>query len=157
MPFSIMYLCCMPGPDERYCKIITLEIRHQANLMALRSSKLLQVANSSCLQFTICCQETVAEADMCDVPPGECVPFWPVQTSKKMQMRVKVKDKGLETMPFYFTEAHTTLLPLDQEVQYEYLKLYMVMYPPSYELTRRINEGISPSWYWNMSTYLIIW
>ncbi len=46
----------------------------------------------------------------------QCVPFWPMQMSKNMQMVVKVKDKDLETMPFYITQAHTTLLPLQHDV-----------------------------------------
>ena len=46
----------------------------------------------------------------------QCVGFWPQQSGKKMQMIVKVVEKNLQTLPFYFTEEHTTLLALPDEV-----------------------------------------
>ena len=48
--------------------------------------------------------------------PFQCKGFWPVGTSKRMQMEVKVTEKNLQTLPFYFTEAHSTLLALPAEV-----------------------------------------
>ncbi len=46
----------------------------------------------------------------------QCVGFWPQQSGKKMQMIVKVVEKNLQTLPFYFTEEHSTLLALPDEV-----------------------------------------
>ena len=39
-----------------------------------------------------------------------------MQTEKKIQMISKVKDTSEETKPFYFNQAHTTLLTLTSEV-----------------------------------------
>ena len=47
----------------------------------------------------------------------QCLPFWPTQTEKKMQLIAKVKDTNEETRPFYFSQAHTTLLQLKSEVR----------------------------------------
>ncbi len=49
-------------------------------------------------------------------PPIQCVPFWPELTNKKLQMLAKVKDTKEETKAFYMNQAHTTLLPLNNDV-----------------------------------------
>ena len=46
----------------------------------------------------------------------QCVPFWPINITKAMQMVVKVKDMDLETLPFSISDDHTTLLPLAHDV-----------------------------------------
>ncbi|XP_074661340.1 intermembrane lipid transfer protein VPS13A-like [Tubulanus polymorphus] len=50
-----------------------------------------------------------------DCPPKECVPFWPIQSQKKMLMKAKVKDTNMETKPFIFNEPHNTLMKLEEE------------------------------------------
>ena len=67
-------------------------------------------------QFTISCKEEMVDSMWVDVGPEACVPFWPIQTSKKMNMVARIKDTKQESKPFCFTESHTTLLKLDHEV-----------------------------------------
>ncbi|XP_064645587.1 intermembrane lipid transfer protein VPS13C-like isoform X5 [Lineus longissimus] len=66
-------------------------------------------------KFTITAHEITDNAQATDCPPLDCVPFWPINTGKKMQMRAKVKDRDLETTPFLFNEAHSTLMKLEGE------------------------------------------
>lgn len=47
----------------------------------------------------------------------QCKGFWPIGNQKRMQMVAKVTEKSLQTLPFYFTEAHSTLLALPIEVR----------------------------------------
>lgn len=46
----------------------------------------------------------------------QCKGFWPVSHNKTMEMIAKVTEKSLQTLPFSFTSAHTTLLALPDEV-----------------------------------------
>ena len=46
-----------------------------------------------------------------------------------MQMIAKVTEKSLQTLPFYFTEAHSTLLALPAEVRLMKFKAHQDIFP----------------------------
>lgn len=68
------------------------------------------------VQFAIECKEHVPNASWVEVPPGRCVPFWPINTDTHKQMVARIKGTLLDTKPFDITEANTTLLQLFHDV-----------------------------------------
>ena len=59
----------------------------------------------------------------------QCKGFWPIANQKRMQMIAKVTEKSLQTLPFYFTEAHSTLLALPAEVRLIKFKTHQNIFP----------------------------
>ncbi|XP_033127425.1 vacuolar protein sorting-associated protein 13A-like [Anneissia japonica] len=51
-----------------------------------------------------------------DVASGQCIPFWPVDHSNHRKLVVKLKGHKHFSEPFLFTDPHTTVLKMDQEV-----------------------------------------
>jgi len=59
-------------------------------------------------------------AEWCEIPPGTCVPFWPMSTGSSKQVVVRIGRTLLESQPFNITETHATFLQIYHEVCVSY-------------------------------------
>ncbi|XP_071787909.1 intermembrane lipid transfer protein VPS13A-like isoform X9 [Asterias amurensis] len=64
--------------------------------------------------FTIRCSEVGGE--LLEIPPKECVAFWPTDKKANPKMVVLTEDSKEPSLPFLFTDPHTTVLKLDSQV-----------------------------------------
>ncbi|KAK2175851.1 hypothetical protein NP493_702g01003 [Ridgeia piscesae] len=70
-------------------------------------------------EFELACKEVTTDVKTTipwvTIGAGQCLPFWPIQSSQNAQMVVKVSGTDKECMPFSFAEPINTLLQLHNE------------------------------------------
>ncbi|XP_038046817.1 vacuolar protein sorting-associated protein 13C-like isoform X3 [Patiria miniata] len=66
-------------------------------------------------EFPVRCAELYQD-QLIEVPPKECIAFWPIDKKKNPKMVVMAEDSTEKSLPFLFTDPHTTVLKLDSKV-----------------------------------------
>jgi len=93
-----------------------LQTRQRLSNMLYFLLKHFCICNCLLLQFGIECRENFPGAQWCKIPPGCCVPFWPMSSSSNKQVVACLSGTFLESQPFNITETHATFLQIYHEV-----------------------------------------
>ncbi|KAL3884630.1 hypothetical protein ACJMK2_024757 [Sinanodonta woodiana] len=92
---------------------VSIVLAHSGLTKLVTFTPYYMVINTS--EIPIVCSEVKENGSVLEIQPGQCVPFWPMQSGKEMKMEAKFKDTNESTGPFLFNKAHETLLKLDNE------------------------------------------
>ncbi|KAK3590891.1 hypothetical protein CHS0354_020869 [Potamilus streckersoni] len=92
---------------------VSIVLSHSGLTKLVTFTPYYMIINTS--EIPIVCTEVKERESILEIQPGQCVPFWPMQSGKEMKMEARFKDTNEATGPFLFNKAHETLLKLDNE------------------------------------------